>query len=150
VKRTFKGFTFFQTLILITLRLAHELPCNDLTREEFSMRDILFPILISLLTISSAQAITCSVDSQTTFTAFFSDKESGFYTEFMQSEMENYNTIVKTKRRPVQIPVLNVKATEFTHIGSKGAVFTYLSLNRKIYQPKLEINGETIELYNCL
>ena len=114
------------------------------------MRDILFPFIVSLMTITSAQAITCSVDSQTTFNAFFSDKESGFYTEFMQSETENYNTIVKTKRRAVQIPVLNVRATEFTHIGSKGAVFSYLSLNRKIYQPVLEIDGEEIKLYNCL
>ena len=110
---------------------------------------ILIPIVLVLSTITGAQALTCNVDNQTTFTAFFSDKESGFYMEYMQTEMQNYNSIVKTKRRTVDVPVLNVKATEFTHTGNNGGILSYISLNRKIYQAKVEIDGETIELYNC-
>lgn len=114
------------------------------------MKAMTLGLLMAFSVCSGASSIGCTVDDKTTFTAFFSDKESGFYMEYMQSEMQAYNTIVRTKRRQVRIPVLNVRATEFTHIGSNGAVFSYLSLNRKIYQPKLEIDGETIELYNCL
>lgn len=114
------------------------------------MKSLIVASLLVFSATASASSIGCNVDEKTTFTAFISDKESGFYMEFMQSKMQEYNTIVRTKRRQVRIPVLNVRATEFTHIGSNGALFSYLSLNRKIYQPKLEIDGETIELYNYL
>ena len=106
-------------------------------------------LTLALILSMSTPAITCNIDAQTTFTAFNTENESGFFMERMQTDILNYNDIVRTIRKPVHIPILNVKATQVTHIGSMGAKFSYLSLNRKIYQPVLEIEGEEIELFQC-
>lgn len=110
----------------------------------------LISIILCLIVLSSAQAITCNVNSETTFTLFSSDIASGFYMEHMQTEMLNYNEIIDVERKPVQIPVLNVKATQFTFTGDKGAVVSYISLNRKIYQATFKLDGVVTKLSNCL